>query len=47
MSVPTDDGRILRVLAESIGAKHIVELGTSVGYSGLWFSIALKATAES
>ena len=44
MSVPTDDGRILRVLAESIGAKHIVELGTSVGYSGLWFSIALKAT---
>lgn len=44
MSVPTHDGRILRVLAESIGAKHIVELGTSVGYSGLWFSLALKAT---
>ncbi len=44
MSVPTHDGRILRVLAESINAKHIVELGTSVGYSGLWFSLALKAT---
>ena len=44
MSVPTHDGRILRVLAESIGAKHVVELGTSVGYSGLWFSLALKAT---
>lgn len=44
MSVPTHDGRILRVLAESIGAKHVVELGTSVGYSGLWFGLALKAT---
>ncbi len=44
MSVPTHDGRILRVLAESIGAKHVVELGTSVGYSGLWFSLALKST---
>jgi len=44
MSVPTHDGRILRVLAESIGAKHVVELGTSVGYSGLWFTLALKAT---
>ena len=44
MSVPTHDGRILRVLAESVGAKHVVELGTSVGYSGLWFSLALKVT---
>jgi len=44
MSVPDDDGRILRVLAESLGAKHIVELGTSVGYSATWFCLALEKT---
>lgn len=44
MSVPDDDGRILRVLAESIGARHVVELGTSVGYSGMWFCLALRKT---
>ncbi|MCS7089253.1 MAG: O-methyltransferase [Verrucomicrobiota bacterium] len=44
MIVPEQDGRILRLLAESIGAKHVVELGTSVGYSGLWFCLALERT---
>lgn len=44
MSVPRDDGRLLRLLAESIGAKHIVELGTSHGYSGIWFCLALRTT---
>lgn len=44
MSVPMDDGRILRVLAESVGAKQVVEIGTSIGYSGLWFCLALEQT---
>lgn len=44
MIVPEQDGRILRVLTESIGARHVVELGTSVGYSGLWFCLALERT---
>jgi caffeoyl-CoA O-methyltransferase len=44
MSVPEEDGRLLRVLAESIGAKQVVELGTSHGYSGIWFCLALRAT---
>jgi len=44
MSVPVEDGRLLRILAESTGAKHIVELGTSIGYSGIWFCLALRAT---
>lgn len=44
MSVPADDGRILRVLTESLDAKHVVELGTSVGYSGVWFCLALEKT---
>jgi len=44
MNVPVEDGRLLRILAESIGAKHIVEIGTSNGYSGIWQCLALKAT---
>ncbi|MCI0461111.1 MAG: O-methyltransferase [Gemmataceae bacterium] len=44
MLVPIEDGRLLRILTESIGAKHVVELGTSVGYSGLWFALALRTT---
>jgi len=44
MSVPRDDGRLLRLLAESLGAKHVVELGTSHGYSGIWFCLALRTT---
>lgn len=44
MTVPEQDGRILRVLTESIGAKHVVEIGTSVGYSGIWFCLALRST---
>lgn len=42
LSVPEEDGRLLRVLAEAIGARHIVELGTSTGYSGLWLLLALS-----
>jgi caffeoyl-CoA O-methyltransferase len=35
MNVPVGDGRLLRILTESVGAKHVVELGTSNGYSGI------------
>ena len=44
MSVPEQDGRILRVLTESLGAKVVAELGTSIGYSGIWFCLALRQT---
>jgi caffeoyl-CoA O-methyltransferase len=44
LSVPEQDGRLLRVLAESIGARHVIELGTSTGYSGLWLLLALAKT---
>ena len=44
MNVPLKDGRLLRLLAEAAGAKHVVELGTSNGYSGIWWCLALKAT---
>ncbi len=44
MNVPVLDGRLLRVLVESINAKHVVEIGTSNGYSGLWLCLALRTT---
>src|SRR6516165_6054029 len=44
LSVPAADGRALRLLAEAIGAKNVVEIGTSTGYSGLWFCVALQRT---
>ena len=44
MNVPMEDGRLIRTLTEAIGAKHAVEIGTSTGYSGLWFSLGLRAT---
>jgi hypothetical protein len=36
------DGRLLRVLTESIGAKHVVELGTYNGYSAIWLALGLR-----
>lgn len=44
LSVGEEDGRMLRVLTEAVGARHVVEIGTSTGYSGLWFCLALEAT---
>jgi caffeoyl-CoA O-methyltransferase len=44
LNVPMDDGRLLRLLAETMGAKHVVEIGTSNGYSGLWLLMALRTT---
>jgi caffeoyl-CoA O-methyltransferase len=44
LSVPEEDGRLLRILTESVGAKHVVEVGTSTGYSGLWILLALART---
>ncbi|MBM3881385.1 MAG: methyltransferase [Verrucomicrobia bacterium] len=44
MTVPEQDGRILRLLTEAVGAQHVVEIGTSVGYSGTWFCLGLRRT---
>ncbi len=44
MSVGKDAGRLLRLLTEAADAKHVVEIGTSTGYSGLWFCLALQRT---
>ena len=34
-NVPPADGRMLRILAETLNAKQVVEIGTSTGLSGL------------
>ena len=44
LSVPEQDGKALRLLTEAIGAKEVVEIGTSTGYSGLWLCLALQKT---
>lgn len=44
LSVPPEDGRALRIFAQALGAKRIAEIGTSTGYSGLWFCLALQST---
>jgi predicted O-methyltransferase YrrM len=44
MKVPREDGRMLRLLAEATGVRNVVEIGTSNGYSGLWFCLALGKT---
>jgi len=43
-NVGPEDGRLLRILAETTGAKNVVEIGTANGCSALWFSIALRTT---
>ena len=43
-NVSPEDGRLLRLLTETADAKHVVEIGTSNGYSGIWFCLALRTT---
>ncbi|HWQ56094.1 MAG TPA: class I SAM-dependent methyltransferase [Bryobacteraceae bacterium] len=43
-NVPSSDGRMLRLLAEAVNARSVVEIGTSTGISGLWFCLALEKT---
>jgi predicted O-methyltransferase YrrM len=44
MNVPMEDGRLLRLLTEVTNAGHVVEIGTSNGYSAIWFCLALRST---
>ncbi len=39
--VDAEVGALLRVLATSIGATRILEIGTAIGYSGIWLARAL------
>ncbi len=41
--VDAEVGALLRVLATSIAATRILEIGTAIGYSGIWLARALPA----
>ena len=43
-NISSADGRLLRLLAETNGAKRVVEIGTSTGESALWLALALRST---
>lgn len=47
LNIARDDGRLLRVLAQSIGAKRAIEVGTSTGYSAIWLALGLRANGGS
>jgi caffeoyl-CoA O-methyltransferase len=41
--VHPETGRLLRLLVAAIGARRVLEIGTSIGYSALWMAGALPA----
>jgi predicted O-methyltransferase YrrM len=43
LNVTTREGRVLRQLTEAVGAKRVVEIGTSSGYSTIWLALGVRA----
>src|SRR5207248_11365267 len=41
--IDAEVGGLLRVLATAIGATRVLEIGTAIGYSGIWLAGALPA----
>jgi predicted O-methyltransferase YrrM len=44
MNVPREHGRFLQLMTQLSGAKRVLEIGASNGYSGLWIGRSLRAT---
>lgn len=44
LPIGADTGRVLNILIRSAGARSILELGTSYGYSALWLAEAARHT---
>ncbi len=44
LPVGPESGRLINILAKSLKAPTILELGTSFGYSGIWLGEAARAT---
>ena len=42
LAVSEDDGRFLRVLVATRGAKSILEIGAASGYSGIWLGLGAR-----
>jgi len=43
LNITTREGRVLRQLVETRGAKRVVEIGTSSGYSTIWLALGVRA----
>lgn len=43
-NVSVRDGRLLRMLTETVDAQRVIEIGTSTGESAVWFALALRTT---
>ena len=43
-AVSEEDGRLLRVLASTRGARRALEIGGASGYSAIWIGLAIKQT---
>lgn len=44
LAVSDEDGRFLRVLTATAGAKRVLEIGGASGYSAIWIGLGLRAT---
>jgi predicted O-methyltransferase YrrM len=44
LSVSEEDGRFMRVLVVTSGAKHALEIGSGYGYSAIWIGLGLRQT---
>ena len=44
LAVSEEDGRLLRVLVATRGAKSILEIGGASGYSGIWLGLGARET---
>jgi len=44
LAVSEEDGRFLRVLTATKGAKRVLEIGGASGYSAIWIGLGLRAT---
>jgi predicted O-methyltransferase YrrM len=44
LAVGPETGQLINILAASLKAPHILEIGTSYGYSGIWLAEAARTT---
>ena len=44
LAVSEEDGRFLRVMIATSGAKHALEIGGASGYSAIWMGLGLRET---
>ena len=46
MQISPEQGQLMALLVQSIGARRAIEIGTFTGYSALWVALALPADGK-